>query len=133
MSSTNSFDDFKRFLINHTKKETIDDFDVKDDDPKRLCDRIAKIIENVEECYSIETLDNTVENYLDDINMPQRARQYFNAEDFIHALMNEDDYKVYYYNNNTFEETDCVTGHIWINTEGVVLCNDGNYIVKDLS
>ena len=133
MSYSNSYDDFKRFLISQKVKEVVDDFDIQDDDPKCLCDRIAQIIDNIEDLYSIETLDNSVETYLDDINMPQRARRYFDAEEFVNALMNEDDYKVYYYKNNSFEETDCVEGYIWINTEGVVLCDVGNYIVKEIS
>jgi hypothetical protein len=65
--------------------------------------------------------------------MPQRARQYFDVEKFVYALMNEDDYIVYYYNNNSFEETDCIRNIVWINEEGVVMSDDGYYIVKEIS
>ena len=133
MPYTSSYDDFKRFLINQTVKEVVDDFDIQDDDAKLLSDKIAKIIDNIEDFYYIETLGNQVETYLDNVNMLEEARQYFNAEDFIYDFMRKDGYKVYYYNDdNTFEETDCVKDNVWITEEGDVMSDDGYYIVKDL-
>ena len=134
MPYTSSYDDFKRFLINQTVKEVVDDFDIQDDDAKLLSDKIAKIIDNIEDFYYIETLGNQVETYLDNVNMLEEARQYFNAEDFIYDFMRKDGYKVYYYNDdNTFEETDCVKDNVWITEEGDVMSDDGYYIVKEIS
>ena len=133
MPYTSSYEDFTRFLTSLTLKETVDDFDIQDDDAILLSDKLTKIIDDIEDFYDIETLDNVVESYLDGIDMPKGARQYFNAEDYIYDLMRKDDYTVYYYSNNSFQETDCIRNNVWITEDGVVMCDDGYYIVKEIS
>ena len=133
MSYTNSYDDFKHFLTSLTLKETVDNFDFKNDDSKIFSDKLTKIIDDIEELYNIETLHQIVEDYLYDIDMAKRARQYFDAVKFIYALMNEDDYTVYLFHKNTFKETKFITNIVRIDEEGVVKSDDGYYIVKKIS